>query len=41
MLFLIASLFSLNVNAFPKPVMSTACCFISVTAVNELLVTVL
>lgn len=41
MLFLIASLFSLNVNAFPEPVMSTACCFISVTAVNELLVTVL
>jgi len=35
MLFLITSPFSLNVNAFPEPVMSTACCFISVTAVNE------
>lgn len=35
MLFLITSLFSLNVNAFPEPVMSTTCCFVSVVAVNE------
>lgn len=35
MLFLITSLFSVNVNAFPKPVMSATCCFVSVVAVNE------
>lgn len=35
MLFLITSLFSVNVNAFPEPVMSATCCFISVVAVNE------
>lgn len=35
MLFLITSLFSVYVNAFPKPVMSATCCFISVVAVNE------
>lgn len=35
MLFLITSLFSVNVNAFPKPVMSTICCFISGSALNE------
>ena len=29
------SFFSVNVNAFPEPVMSATCCFISVVAVNE------
>lgn len=33
MLFLITSLFS--VNAFPEPVMSATCCFISIVALNE------